>query len=119
MVKLPYYAKIAQVLLALVAVFFIFYVAQEILVPLIFSLLLAILLNPIVNFLTRRKFNRVLAIMLAILLMLLVIFGIFFFIGAQISMFREALPQLKEKFNELLEHIFSWVSHRFKIPEEK
>jgi predicted PurR-regulated permease PerM len=119
MIKIPYYLKIAQVLLALVAVFFILYVGQNIIVPLLFSLLLAILLNPIVNFLTRKKFNKVIAIMLSILALLLVIFGILFFIGAQISMFRDALPQMKQKFTELLEHILGWVSHRFKIPEAK
>ena len=119
MIKIPYYLKIAQVLLALVAVFFILYVGQDILVPLIFSVLLAILLNPIVSFLTRKKFNRVLAILLAILLLFLVIFGIFFFIGAQISMFRDAIPEMKQKFNELVEQVLSWASQRFKIPESK
>src|SRR4051812_3458344 len=119
MIKLPFYAKIAQVLLAIVAFFFILYIGSDILVPLVFAMILAILLNPMVNFLTRRKFNRVLSIVLAILTMFLVIFGIFFFIGAQISMFREALPELKTKGTQLIEHCMNWASRLFRTQKEK
>lgn len=117
--RLPYYLRIAQVLLALVAVFFICYVGQEILVPLFFSVILAILLNPVVNFLVRHRFNRVFGIILAILLMFIVIGGVFFFIGAQISMFRDALPELKAKAEDLFHQVVDWVSTRFRVPHEQ
>jgi predicted PurR-regulated permease PerM len=38
-----------------------------------------------------------------------------FFIASQMSMFSEAFPELKEKFNELLSMIVSWVSSEFNI----
>lgn len=82
-------------------------------------MILAILLNPIVSFLHRKGINRVVAIILAILSMFIVIGGIFFFIGSQISMFSEALPELKNRFNELLEQGFQWVSHRFNISQSQ
>lgn len=115
--KIPFYLKTAQVLLALVAVFFILYVGQSIIVPLVFALILAILLNPFVNFMTRKKINRVLAIFLALLALFIVVFGIFYFIGAQISMFREALPELKIRATELLNKGMTWFSERFHVSQ--
>jgi predicted PurR-regulated permease PerM len=119
MIKLPVYLKIAQVILGLVAFFFILYAGQGILVPLIFALIIAILLNPVANFLHRKGINRVIAIVIAIILMIVLILGIFFFIGTQISTFREAIPELKEKFTALTEDVVSWVSDKFNIPQKK
>ena len=115
MVKLPLYLKLSQVTLGLIGFFYILYIGQEIIVPLIFSLILAILLNPVVNFFTKIKINRIIAIGLAIVLLILVIGGILFFIGSQISMFTDSLPELKLKFNELLGKGISWFSHNFNV----
>ena len=117
--KIPFYLKAAQVLLALVAVFYILYVGQSIIVPLVFALLLAVLLNPFVNFLTRKKVNRVLAICLAVLSLFVVVFGVFYFIGAQISTFREALPELKMRAAALLDQGMAWFSDRFHVSQSK
>jgi len=117
--KIPFYLKMAQILLAIVAVFFILYVGQSIIVPLVFALILAILLNPMVNFLTRKKFRRVLAILLALITLFAVIFGIFYFIGAQISLFRDALPELKVRATELLEQGMRWFSNRFHVSQSQ
>jgi predicted PurR-regulated permease PerM len=117
--NIPYYLKIAQVLLALVAAFFILYVGQNIIAPLVFAILVAILLNPVVAFFVRFRINRVVSIVLAILLMFIVLFAIFYFIGAQISTFRDALPELKVKFNDLLEQTLDWISQKFRIPHSK
>ncbi|MEO5642216.1 MAG: AI-2E family transporter [Bacteroidia bacterium] len=119
MVRLPLYLKLSQVTLGLLGFFYILYIGQEIIVPLIFSLILAILLNPVVNFFTKRKFNRVLSIMIAIVLLLCVVGGIFYFIGAQASMFSDSWPELKLKFNELLTQALSWFSETFHVGKVK
>ena len=64
--KLPVYLELAQITMGLVALFFILYVGQDIIVPLIFATIFAILLNPIVNFLCNHGFNRIAAIGVAI-----------------------------------------------------
>lgn len=117
--KIPFYLKAAQVLLALVAVFYILYIGQSIIVPLVFALLLAVLLNPFVNFLTRKKVNRVLAICLALLSLFIVVFGVFYFIGAQISTFSEALPELRIRAAALLDQGMAWFSDCFQVSQSQ
>lgn len=105
--------------MGLLAFFYILYIGQEILVPLTFSWILAILLNPVVNFFTKKNINRVVAISIAVTLLVIMIGGILFFIGAQLSMFSDSFPQLKERFNEILNQVLSWFSHTFNVGKWK
>ena len=117
--RLPLYLKLSSVTLGLLAFFYILFLGQDILVPLTFSWILAILLNPVVNFLTKRKINRVIAITMAVILFLVIVGAILFFIGSQFSMFRDSFPQLKVKFNDLLNQGLSWFSNCFNIGKYK
>lgn len=60
--KLSIYLKLSQIIMGLISFFFLLYIGGDIIVPLIFSTIIAILLNPFVNFLTKIKCNRVVAI---------------------------------------------------------
>src|SRR4051812_2114320 len=113
MVKFPAYFKITQILLGLVLLFYVLFLAQDILKPLLFALILAILLNPLTNFFSRIGIGRVLSISISVILLCLVIGGILFFIGYQVSLFREALPELKKKFFLLSEQAIGWVTENF------
>ncbi len=115
MIRLPLFLKLSQVILGLLGFFYLMLIGRDILVPLLFSLILAILLNPVVNFITRRKINRIVAIMLAIVLMLCVIGGILYFIGAQATMFSDSWPELKIKFKELIAKGLTWFSQTFHV----
>ena len=119
MIKIPLYLKLSQITLGLIGFFFILYIGQDIIVPLLFSLILAILLNPLVNFFIRRKINHVISISLAVLFMLLVFAGIMFFIGSQLSLFSDSFPELKLKFNELLGQGLTWFSETFHVGQSK
>ncbi|RYD80285.1 MAG: AI-2E family transporter [Sphingobacteriales bacterium] len=118
-IKLPQYAKLAQIIIGLVAFFYVLFIGQAIIVPLVFSTIFAILLNPVVNFLVRHKFNRVLAIMLVLLLALVLIFALLFFLGSQATLFSDAIPQMKQKFAALFHDIFGWITKTFNIPQTK
>ena len=61
-VKLPVYLKIAQILMGITVFFYILYIGQDIIIPLVFAIMIAILLNPVILFLCRIKIPRVLAI---------------------------------------------------------
>ncbi len=117
-VELPFYLKCAQITIGLVAFFYILYIGHDIIVPLIFSTILAILLNPVVNFLSR-KVNRVISIFLAIIFAVLILAGLFYFIGSQMAMFSESFPLLKQKFNGYFADIVSWVSQKFNVSTPK
>lgn len=117
-IQLPFYLKWAQITLGVIAFFYLMYIGQEIIVPIIFSTILAILLNPLVNLLSR-KINRVISIFLAIVFAAIVLAGLFYFIGSQLAMFSESLPLLKQKFTGYFTDIISWVSHKFNVSTPK
>ena len=66
-IKLPFYAKLTLVLLSLISLTYIFYIGQDILIPILMSFLFAILLRPIVLFFkTKLHFPHVLAVMITV-----------------------------------------------------
>ncbi len=108
------YLKFSQILLGLIALFFILYVGHDLLVPLVMATLIAILLNPVVKFFHRRM-NRVLAIVIVLILAAIVVTGIIYFVTTQLMHFSEAVPQFKEKFGVLWNDIIGWVSETFNM----
>jgi predicted PurR-regulated permease PerM len=115
----PFYFKSSIILLGLVAFFFVVYIAQGILLPLVFAILVSILLDPLVGFLTRKGLNRILAIVIVLLSALLLMAGLVIFIGAQINTFSDDLPNLREKFNSLFKDITTWASETFNLSASK
>jgi predicted PurR-regulated permease PerM len=106
----------------MVALFFVLYLGQDILIPIVFSLLFAILLNPFVSFLERIGINRVVAILLAIIVSICIASAIFYFIGSQFSMLTEAFPVLMARFKELFDNTVHFVQkklhmNRFQVNE--
>jgi len=117
--KFPVYAKLAMIITGILALFYILYIGQTILKPLVFATIIAILLNPLVNYLCRHRINRVIAIFISLLLALLLLGGLFYFIAAQISMFSETFPVFKEKFAVIINQVLGWVSDTFHISESR
>ncbi|MEO6671731.1 MAG: AI-2E family transporter [Ferruginibacter sp.] len=113
--QLPFYLKISQILLGLVAFFFVMFIGQDIIIPLIYAFLIAVLLNPFVNFLCRHRCHRVLSILLSILLGFIIVTAIIYFITSQVIKFGDNLPQLKEKFNLVYQQAIGWVSEQMNI----
>ena len=109
-VQLPFYAKASLLTIGLFAFIAMLYIAQGIIVPFVFSIILAIVLHPVVNFLVGRKINRVLAIIITMILTIIIIglFGMFMF--SQAMRFSETWPKLVEKFTELFNESTSWAS---------
>jgi len=73
------YLKFSQILVGLIALFYILYIGHDLLVPLVLATLIAILLNPLVKFFHRRM-NRVLAIVLVLIIAAIVVTGIIYFV---------------------------------------
>lgn len=118
-VKFPLYVTFSQITVGLLAFFYILYIGQEILVPIAFALIISILLNPAVKFFTRKGMNKIIAIVLCITLLLIIISAILFFIGSQITLFTDSLPQLRQKSDMLLDDIATWFSRTFEINKQK
>lgn len=83
--QFPFYAKFALVLFSIIAITFILYIGQSVIMPLLVALLFAILLRPVSNFLERKlRFPHVLAALVTVILFVLVFAVLFYFISVQV-----------------------------------
>jgi predicted PurR-regulated permease PerM len=107
---LPFYAKAGIFFVGLSALLAILYVAQYIIIPVIFSFIIAILLNPVVSFFVRIKINRVLAIIITLLLTIFILAAFAAFIYTQAVNFSDSWPIFVKKFTEILNQTISSAS---------
>ncbi len=117
--KIPLYAKATIFLIGLFAFFTFLYIAKNLVVPLVFSILIAILLHPVVNFFVRMKINRVIAIVLTLLLACSVIIAFGGLLISQASRFTETWPIMVDKFTTMINEIISQASGYFDINPHK
>jgi len=117
--KYPFYVKATILFIGLFAFMTILYIAQRIIVPLVFATIIAIVLHPVVNFFVRNHVNRVIAIFLTMLLTILVFAAFGAFLFSQASKFSESWPALVERFTAILNQIITWVSGYFDINQQK
>jgi len=113
--KFPFYAKISLILIGLYVLFSILYITQAIVVPIIFSAMIAILLHPIVNFFVRLKINRVISIILTLLLTFIASGALAVFMFKQLSQLSDSWPLLVDKFTDVLDEFTRWVSRYFDL----
>jgi predicted PurR-regulated permease PerM len=95
------------------------HITQGIIVPLIFSAMVAVLLNPFVAFFEKRKFNRILAICIALLFSIILIAALGLFMYTQLSSFSDSWPIFVEKFTNLLNQTIHWIPGYFNISAVK
>ncbi len=113
--QLPFYLKVSQIIVGLLAFFYILYIGQDIILPLIYATILGILMNPLVNWVCRKKCNRVLAILIVLLMAMIVVGTVIYFISSQATKFSDTFPQVKVKLTMLFNQITSWVSDTFNV----
>jgi predicted PurR-regulated permease PerM len=119
LLNIPFFAKASLLLVGLCAFVYMLFIGQQILLPLVFAIIIAVLLNPVVHLLVRHHIPRILAIVIAVLLAMLVTVALVYFISSQINSFAEASPRYKEKLDGLLKQTIAWVSTQVNIAPEK
>lgn len=118
--SLPFYHKLASVLLSLIALGYLVILSKDLLSPVIFSCLFSILLLPLASFLEHRlRLPRGAASMLAVLLLLAAISLIVYVIGSQISTLSDDWPQFKQQLMSSLADLQHWVSRKYHINAHK
>ncbi len=117
--KLPFFARASLFCVGLYAFVAMLYIAQDIIIPLLFSIIIATVLHPVVNFFVGLKINRVLAIALTLLITIIIIgaFTVFFF--SQASKFSESWPVIVEKFTLIFNQTIHWAHGYFDISSQK
>ncbi|MBN2348158.1 MAG: AI-2E family transporter [Bacteroidales bacterium] len=114
-IRLPFYAKATIFLIGLFALLTMLYIAQGIVVPIIFAIIIAIVLHPVVNFLVRLKINRVVAIIITLALAILIFGTLGTLMFSRAIRFSESWPVLIDRFTEILNQAADWVSGYFEI----
>jgi len=113
--QIPFYAKVALISIGGFALGLMMYVGQHIVVPILYATMIAILLNPLVNYLIQKKINKIISISLAVILAILALLFAIYIVSAQITLFTETYPQLKEKFIITSTQLLHWASEKFNI----
>lgn len=117
--QFPFYAKASLIIIGLFVFVSILSITQSIMVPLIYSTIIAILLSPIVNFLVKKRINRLIAIALTVVVVLLIVISLTILLSAQLINFSDALPVLIEKFHVMVDQSIAWASGKFDISIDK
>lgn len=115
----PLYQRLSLITLGLVALVYGLFCLKSIVVPLLFSLLLAILLDAVVKRLTRWGLGRTFGITIAVTLAMLALIGVGYFIVTQAAHFSETVPELKRKVTEIGGQLEHWARHNANVkPQE-
>lgn len=113
--KLPFYAKLPLLLIGLFLLVAILYIGGDIIVPILFSTIIAIVLSPAVDFLERHKINRVVSIFLVVITLLLIALLLLILIASRLSDFLETFPVMMDKFAIMIDNSVNWLSQHFQI----
>jgi predicted PurR-regulated permease PerM len=91
------------------------FIGQDILMPLIYAIIIAVVVSPLVDFLQHSKINRAVSVVSVMLLSLLILGGIIALLSSQLNKFSEAIPVLETKGIEVLDQVVLWISSTFNI----
>jgi len=117
---LPFYHKLASVLVSLIAVGYLVIQGKQILSPLIFSCLFSILLLPLASFLEKKfRFRRGIASILAVLMLLAAVSTLVYIVGVQMGNLADDWPQFKMQLNNSYSEIQHWIAVKFHINASK
>src|SRR5450432_386656 len=118
--SLPFYHKLASVLVSLIAVGYLVIQGKQILSPLIFSCLFSILLLPLASFLEKKfRFRRSIASLLAVLMLLAAVSTIVYIVGVQMGNLADDWPQFKMQLNNSYSEIQHWIAVKFHVNASK
>ena len=118
-VKFPFYAKVSLILIGLYVFIGMLSITKDIIIPLIYSTIIAILISPIVKFFVRIGINRVVAISVTLILTLIIIVSFGYFLFTQASMFIQSWPALVNKSTDMFNNCITWVSGNFGTNPQK
>ncbi len=115
----PFFIKSTVILFGLILLVYASVNLRDILVPIAFSVIIAILLNPLVNKFKQYKISLLFSIIIAMLIAIIIIGGLLYFLSSQMVGFAENLPLLKIKLGVILQQLHQWVQLKFGIAIDK
>ena len=118
--SLPFYVKLACVLISILLLGYLAKIGDTILIPMILGLLFSLLLIPLSNFMERKlRFPRTLAGILSVILFFGVLGYGLFLLASQLTLLKEDFPAFKEQIMDGAGKLQSWVSEQFGIQHKE
>lgn len=114
--KLPFYAKLAYTLVAIIALVYIAILSKPLLAPLVFGFLFAILLYPVSRYLENKiNLPRGLSSFLSILLFLSFLTLLFWLLGSRFVSLADDWPLFKEQIIVSVQSLQDWIVDTFHV----
>lgn len=115
-VKLPFYARLAFILISFVLIILLLEQGSGIFIPLVFALLISILLYPLNRFLEQKlRMGRGLAAMLSLVLFITLLTAFIYFLTIQLASFADNFPVMKVRFQQMFNDLHHWLSYKMHI----
>lgn len=112
----PFYIKLSCILISIIILGFLAIIGQQILVPMVLGLLIAILLIPLCRFMeTKLRFPRGLSSVLASVLALAIIGGVIYMMSMEVAKLANDWPQFQKQFIDLIDNLQGWISRTFGV----
>lgn len=105
----PFYQRLSFNLISIALLITALYLGKSVILPILFSILLATLLLPVFKFLERKSFPKLLAILLPLFLSMVLVFSVCFLLSKQVIHFFDDLPTLTERVEELKVKVQHWI----------
>ncbi len=116
----PFYARVAFVLISLIALGYLMLLGQNILAPFFLGLLFAILLMPVSSFFERRlRFPRLVSAAVSVVMLVIGVSSIITLIGSQLSFVVREWPHLRLQLNQVFVGLQKWIETSFHIQATK
>ncbi|RQP15043.1 MAG: AI-2E family transporter [Parapedobacter sp.] len=111
--KRPYVLELAASLISLALIIALMYVLQGVLLPLMFSILIAISLYPVAGTLERLRLGKAFSALLAVILAIAILSGLIWFIIHQVIVIGRDGAEIQTKFLSIFDTIQQWLQERF------
>ncbi len=113
--QLPTYIRLGFQFLVIFFICYFIYIAQSILIPFAFAVLLSVLLLPFVAFFESKNIGRVISIVMALMLAAAFVALIIYLLSNQISVFVNDVPSIKEHLNAHFLAVQNWIKDQLHI----
>ena len=118
--NLPFYIRLAIVLVIIIALWVIAAIGKPVFSPLMVALLFAVLLLPLANWMENRlHFSRASAAIVSVLALLVVISSVTYLLGSQLASLSTEWPQLKTQLSSALGSLEVWIGNTFHVQHQK
>ncbi|NIJ52697.1 AI-2E family transporter [Dyadobacter arcticus] len=117
---IPFYTRLAQVLISIICLFYIAIIGQTLLAPLIFALLFSLLLLPFAGALEYRfHFPRALSSLVSLLTLIGAVAGIFTLLGSQLTALAQDWPAFKQQVLDTTIDLQTWIEATFHVNSQE